>query len=94
MIQALATLLARLCVWVVGLPAVSLETRRSEAAKAARDNVALCVGYREDFDDEAGAVATQGGETVDARGMGFGEYLGPACDCDDADDDGQGRVRA
>lgn len=94
MIQALAHFLARLCIWAVGLPAVSVEARRAEAAKAARDNVALCVAYRGDDDDDDGP----GGETIDARGIGFGEYLGPACDCDDDHEDGHeddhGRVRS
>jgi hypothetical protein len=90
MIQAIATLLARLCIWVVGLPAVSLEARRSEAAKAARDNVALMIGYRDEFDegDAVAAPATGGGggESIEVRGLGFGEYLmPPECDC--ADDD-------
>ena len=90
MIQAIATLLARLCIWVVGLPAVSLETRRSEAAKAARENVALMIGYRDEFDEgEAVAAPATGdgsGESIEARGLGFGEYLMPlVCDCDDCD---------
>lgn len=95
MIQALGTLLARLCIWVVGLPAVSLETRRSEAAKAARENVALMIGYRDEFDeDDAVAVPATGdgggGESIEARGLGFSEYLMPMCDCDhcnESDDD-------
>ena len=86
MIQAIATLLARLCIWVVGLPAVSLETRRSEAAKAARENVALMIGYRDEFDEgdavAAPATGDGGGESIEARGLGFGEYLLPECDCD------------
>jgi hypothetical protein len=101
MIQALAALLARLCIWVVGLPAVSLETRRSEAAKAARENVALMIGYRDEFDegDAVAAPATGdggGGESIEARGLGFGEYLMPVCDCedDDADDDDGQAVRS
>lgn len=96
MIQAIGTLLARLCIWVVGLPAVSLEARRSEAAKAARDNVALMIGYRDEFDEgeavAAPATGDGGGEAIEARGLGFGEYLMPVCDCEDDGVDDQEEV--
>lgn len=90
MIQWIAQALARLCIAMVGLPAVSLECRRSEAAKAARENVALAIGYRDEFEDEPNAVGTpvqqpSGGETIDARGFGFAEYSEPDDD-DDAND--------
>ena len=95
MIQWIAQGLARLCIAVVGLPAVSLECRRAEAARVARDNVALAVGYREEFEDDGDAVGAQaqaptGGETIDARGWGFGEYVTSAMD-DDEDDDEDGQ---
>ena len=81
MIQALAGFIVRLCITVCGLPAVSLEVRRAEASRAARSNVALAVGYRDDDGDMTG-------EAIEARGLGFGEYLLPTCDCGE-DDDGE-----
>ncbi len=86
MIQAIGQALARLCIWIVGLPSVSLETRRAEAAREARHNVVLGVGYRSDDDDDGG------GDGIEARGIGFGEYLVPECDCDHEGDD-NGRAR-
>lgn len=93
MMQALSEWLARLCIWIVGLPSVSLEARRAEAAKEARQNVALAIGYRDEFERASdagdGQAATVVTEAAEARGIGFGEYLLPECDCDCADDDEQ-----
>ena len=86
MIQALAGFIVRLCITVCGLPAVSLEVRRAEAARAARSNVALAVGYRDDDGDMSG-------EAIEARGLGFGEYMLPTCDCEDDGDDLEERRR-
>jgi len=83
MIQWIAQALARLCIAVAGLPAVSLECRRAEAAKEARRNVTLAIGYR----DTDGDDAPSGGESIDARGFGFAGYSEP--DDDDASDRGQ-----
>lgn len=69
--QTLSEWLARLCIWVVGLPSVSLEVRRAEAAKAARP------------------AATVVNESIETRGIGFGEYLLPECDCDCGGDEDQ-----
>lgn len=60
MMQAIGEALARLCIWIVGLPPVSLEARR---------NVTLAIGYR-----DAGGDDEPSGETIDARGFGFAEY--------------------
>lgn len=73
MMQAIGQALARLCIWIVGLPSVSLEARRAEAAKEARHNVTLAIGYRTGGDDEPDAD-DQAGESIDARGFGFAEY--------------------
>lgn len=93
MMQALSEWLARLCIWVVGLPSVSLEARRAEAAKAARQNVALAIGYRDEFESEVAEddrpAATVVNESIEARGIGFGEYLLPECDCGCDDDEDQ-----
>lgn len=100
MMQAIAQGLARLCIWIVGLPSVSLEARRAEAAKEARNNVMLAIGYRDELEGDSDAIgqpghAQGGGDAIEARGIGFGEYLLPECDCEGDDDDGNdGRVRA
>lgn len=91
--QTLSEWLARLCIWIVGLPSVSLEARRAEAAKAARQNVALAIGYRDEYESEVAEddrpAATVVTESIEARGIGFGEYLLPECDCGCDDDDDQ-----
>ncbi len=93
MMQAISEWLARLCIWIVGLPSVSLEARRAEAAKEARRNVVLSIAYRDEFDDavaeEPEPAVTVVNEAAAPRGIGFGEYLMPECDCDCADDDDQ-----
>lgn len=82
MIQTLAQWLARLCIAIVGLPAMSLEVRRAEAAKGARANVALAIGYHNEGADDGGDHGT----AIEARALGFGEYLVPACECEQEDD--------
>ena len=92
MMQAISEWLARLCIWIVGLPSVSLEARRAEAAKEARRNVVLSIAYRDEFDDavveEPEPTVTVVNESAEARGIGFGEYLMPECDCDDQEVNG------
>lgn len=78
MIQALAQWLARVGIAVVGLPAMSLEVRRAEAAKGARANVALAIGYH----NESADGGEDDGTSVEARALGFGEYLVPTCECE------------
>lgn len=91
--QTLSEWLAWLCIWVVGLPSVSLEVRRAEAAKAARQNVALAIGYRDEYESEVAEddrpAATVVNESIETRGIGFGEYLLPECDCDCGGDEDQ-----
>jgi len=82
MIQTLAQWLARLCIAIVGLPAMSLGVRRAEAAKGALANVALAIGYHNESADDGGDHGT----SIEARGLGFGEYLAPACECEQEDD--------
>lgn len=84
MMQAIGQALARLCIWIVGLPPVSLEARRAEAAKEARRNVTLAIGYRDTGGDDEPS-----GESIDARGFGFAEYSErDGDDRDDAEDRG------
>lgn len=71
MIQALALWLARLCIWVVGLPAVSLECRKAEARKNAAGVLGLYVGSIAGDDDDGGDDGCDCGGGVEARGIGF-----------------------
>ena len=73
MIQAFALWLARLCIWVVGLPAVSLECRKAEARKHAAGVLGLYVGSITGDDDDDGGCdeGCDCGAGVEARGIGF-----------------------
>ena len=78
--QSLLHLSARVFIWLIGVGPVMLELRRVVAGKAARDSIVMAIGTMQDIDEG-------GGEGIEARGIGFGEYLMPECECVDDDDD-------
>lgn len=80
MMQSLLHLSARVFIWLIGVGPVMLELRRVVAGKAARDSIVMAIGTMQDIDDG-------GGEGIEARGIGFGEYLMPECECGGDDDD-------
>ena len=80
MMQSLLHLSARVFIWLIGVGPVMLELRRVVAGKAARDSIVMAIGTMQDIDEG-------GGEGIEARGIGFGEYLMPECECGGDDDD-------
>ena len=82
MMQSLLHLSARVFIWLIGVGPVMLELRRVVAGKAARDSIVMAIGTMQELDDSDG-----GGEGIEARGIGFGEYLTPECECGGDDDD-------
>lgn len=83
MIQALVQLIVRAFIGLIGVAPVMLELRRVIAGKAARESIVMAIGTMQDIDDGGGV----GGEGIEARGIGFGEYLMPECECEGDDDD-------
>lgn len=82
MIQSALYLLARAFIWLVGVGPVMLELRRVTAAKQARDSILVAIGTMQEIDEGDGS-----GGGIEARGIGFGEYLLPECECGDDDDE-------
>lgn len=83
MIQSALHLAARVFIWLIGVGPVMLELRRMIAAKAARESILVAVGTMQEIDDGDGS-----GGGIEARGIGFGEYMMPECGCEvDHDDD-------
>lgn len=82
MMQSLLHLAARVFIWLIGVGPVMLELRRMIAAKAARESILVAVGTMQEIDDGDGS-----GGGIEARGIGFGEYMMPECGCEVDDDD-------
>ena len=76
MIQALAGFLARVFIRITGLHVMTLEARRMAAANEARRSVVQAIGTVD-------ADGYADGEVVEARGIGFAEYGGCECGCQD-----------
>lgn len=82
MMQGLLNLLARVWIGIIGVGPVMLELKRAIAVKDARDSIVVAIGTMAELDGD-----DDGGGGIEARGIGFGEYMMPGCDCEVDDDE-------